>query len=158
MSDSIFFDTNIIIYLYSVDEPEKQYRSQALIDSHEGIISMQVLNEFSNTLRKKFKFEYDTIDSAIKELSENFTIVTQSMGTISSAFNIAKRYGYSFYDCLIIATALEHDCKNLYSEDLQNNQVVEDTLTIINPFVWVQLRKGRSASWNLGPFVRKAHN
>ena len=72
MSDSIFFDTNIIIYLYSADEPEKRRRSQALLDARDGIISMQVLNEFSNTLRKKFKFEYDAIDSAIKELSSNF--------------------------------------------------------------------------------------
>ena len=135
MSDSIFFDTNIIIYLYSADEPEKRRRSQALLDARDGIISMQVLNEFSNTLRKKFKFEYDAIDSAIKELSSNFIVVTQNLRTIFSAFNVGKRYGYSYYDSLIISTARENDCAILYSEDLQHGQVIEDTLTIINPFV-----------------------
>lgn len=135
MSDSVFFDTNIVISLYSEDEPEKQLRSQALFDSHDGMISMQVLNEFSNTLRRKFKFDYDAIDSAIKELSASFTIVPQNMGTIFSAFSIGKRYGYSYYDSLIIATARENGCTVLYSEDLQHGQVIEDTLKITNPFV-----------------------
>jgi len=135
MSDSVFFDTNILIYLYSGDEPEKQRRSQALVDSHDGIISMQVLNEFSNTLRKKFKFEYDAIDSAVKELSAGFTVVTQNLQTIFSAFSIGKRYGYSYYDSLIIATARENGCKVLYSEDMQHGQVIDDMLTLNNPFL-----------------------
>lgn len=134
MSDSVFFDTNTLIYLYSEDEPEKQRRSRKLIDDHSGIISMQVLNEFSSTLRKKFKFEYDVINSAIKELSASFTIVTQNLQTIFSAFDIGNRYGYSYYDCLIIATALEYGCSILYSEDFQNNQIIDDLLTIRNPF------------------------
>jgi predicted nucleic acid-binding protein len=135
MSDSVFVDTNVVIYLYSADESEKRRRSQELIDSHDSIVSMQVLNEFSNILRKKFKFEYDVIDSAIKELFTNFTVVAQNLQTIFSAFSIGKRYGYSYYDSLIIATALEHDCKILYSEDLQHDQIIEDTLRIVNPFV-----------------------
>ncbi len=95
---------------------------------------MQVLNEFSSTLRKKFKFEYDIIDSAVKELSAGFTVVPQNLQTIFSAFSIGNRYGYSYYDSLIVATAREKGCKVLYSEDLQHGQVIEDTLTIINPF------------------------
>jgi len=43
-------------------------------------------------------------------------------------------YKFQFYDCLIIATALENNCTILYSEDMQHNQLIEDKLTILNPF------------------------
>lgn len=46
---------------------------------------------------------------------------------------IQSRYLYSFYDSLIIAAALEAGCGNLYSEDLQDRQRIEQ-LTIVNPF------------------------
>ncbi len=134
MSDSVFIDTNILLYLYSEDEAEKRRRSNELIDSHKGIISLQVVNEFSNTLRRKFKFEYDVINSAIKELSDSFIIVPQNLRTIFSALRIGKRYGYSYYDSLIIATAIENGCATLYSEDCQHGQVIDGALEIINPY------------------------
>jgi predicted nucleic acid-binding protein len=36
---------------------------------------------------------------------------------------------------LFIAAALPADCKILYTEDLQHEQVIESTLTIQNPFL-----------------------
>ena len=54
--------------------------------------------------------------------------------TLLRACQIAGRYGFSLYDSLIIAAALESNCKVLYSEDLQNGQVIEGALTIKNPF------------------------
>jgi predicted nucleic acid-binding protein len=51
------------------------------------------------------------------------------------ACNIAEGYGYSFYDSLIIAAALECDCTILYSEDMANKQTIHGKLTIIDPFI-----------------------
>jgi predicted nucleic acid-binding protein len=75
----------------------------------------------SNVLNKKFNANYDTIKSN-----------TQS--TIFLACDIAKRYGYSYYDSLIIASTLECNCSVLYSEDMQHGQIIENSLKIINPF------------------------
>ena len=43
------------------------------------------------------------------------------------------QFGFSFYDSLIVAAALEAGCSRLYSEDLHHGQQVE-RLTIQNPF------------------------
>jgi predicted nucleic acid-binding protein len=135
MSDRVFIDTNILIYLYSEDEPEKRRKSIELLDANSPVISTQVINEFVNTLRRKFSFEYDAIYGAIQELAGIFTVIPQSMETIVSAIQMAKRYGYSYFDSLIIASALESNCEILYTEDLQHSQLIEDRLTITNPFV-----------------------
>ena len=47
---------------------------------------------------------------------------------------LAERYGYRIYDSMIIAAALIADCDTLWSEDLQHGQLINDTLTIRNPF------------------------
>jgi predicted nucleic acid-binding protein len=50
------------------------------------------------------------------------------------ALNLAERYQYSYFDSLILASALEAGCQILYSEDLQDGQRIENQLMIINPF------------------------
>ena len=44
-----------------------------------------------------------------------------------------ERAKYAFYDCLIIAGAKRAGAETLYTEDLQDGQVL-DGLTIVNPF------------------------
>ena len=51
------------------------------------------------------------------------------------AYDIKKRYKFSWWDSLIVSTALENDCNTLLSEDLQHNQLIEGRLRVINPFV-----------------------
>jgi predicted nucleic acid-binding protein len=55
--------------------------------------------------------------------------------TIHAALDIRERYGFSWYDNLIVAVALEAGCDTLYSEDMQNNQEINGRLRIVNPFV-----------------------
>ena len=54
--------------------------------------------------------------------------------TIKYSWKIRRKYSYSYWDSLIIASALENNCKALYTEDIQDGQIIEDKLTIINPF------------------------
>jgi len=56
------------------------------------------------------------------------------MQTIKQAWKIGNKYGYAYYDSLIIASALENDCTILYSEDLHHGQIIEERLSIMNPF------------------------
>ncbi len=134
MSGSVFFDTNIIIYAYSEDEPTKQTISNTLIgEFSDAIISTQVINELSNTLFRKFKLSAQEIRKSILELSSYFSIVSFSTETQLYAIEIKEKYQLQYYDALIIATALETNCDILFSEDMQHNQTIK-SLQIINPY------------------------
>jgi predicted nucleic acid-binding protein len=59
--------------------------------------------------------------------------VPVTVETHERAMHVAERYGYSIFDSLIIAAALHAGARTLYSEDMQDGQVIEG-LTIRNPF------------------------
>ena len=142
MSGNVFFDTNVLIYLYSIDEPEKQQAALKIIEQSENRwISTQVLSELSNTLRKKFKLEYDTIANVLIEIQSSFQIITVQSSTIEHALHLAQTYRYSYYDSLILAASLEINCQFLYSEDMQHQQVIDQNLTIVNPFKTIEHQK-----------------
>ena len=128
MPDKVFLDTNVLIYAYSEDEPNKRQRAIDCVRSAEAWISTQVLNETINVLKRKFSLSYSQIREAVQELSEGFPIVLVSVNTIEMALNLAERYQYSYFD------SLEAGCQILYSEDLQDGQRIENQLTIVNPF------------------------
>jgi predicted nucleic acid-binding protein len=135
MPDKIFLDTNIIIYGYSQDEPDKQKLALDCARSGVAWISTQVINETVNTLKRKFSLDYTQIGTVVNELNQNFHVAIVSIQTIQSALAIAERYQYSYFDSLILASALEAGCDRLYSEDLHDGQQIDNQLTIVNPFI-----------------------
>lgn len=134
MNDKYFVDTNVLIYCYTVTEPDKQTKARQIVAPSGRVLSTQVLQEMANTLRRKFKKDWQEVDATLYEVSSQFIVYQNSANTISRAIRIADRYGYSFYDSLIIAAAIEANCSVLYSEDMQNGQVIDDVLTIRRPF------------------------
>jgi len=135
MRDKVFLDTNIVIYSYSEDEVEKFEIANRLLEEYENqiIISTQVINELSNTLFRKFRLNAEEVEAVVLELNNNFPIVNFTLQTQLKAIEIKERYQLQFYDSLILATALENGCNIVYSEDMQNGQVIDNRLTIINP-------------------------
>ena len=136
MRDKVFLDTNIIIYAYSDDEPQKQEIANNILEEYECQISIstQVINELSNNLFRKFKLNAKAVEAVVLELNDNFPIVDFNLQTQLKAIKIKERYKLQFYDSMILATALENGCNIIYSEDMQNGQIIENQLTIINPF------------------------
>ncbi len=104
MPDKVFIDTNVLIYGYSEDEPDKRQQAIDCVRSGEAWISTQVLNETINVLKRKFSLSYSQIREAVQELSEGFPIVLVSVNTIEMALNLAERYQYSYFDSLIITS------------------------------------------------------
>jgi predicted nucleic acid-binding protein len=98
-------------------------------------ISTQVLNETINTLRRKFKLDYAQIGAVVEELTQQLQVAIVSTATIQNAVAIAERYQYSYFDSLMIASALEMECDYLYSEDLQAGQNINNQLKLVNPFL-----------------------
>lgn len=113
MSDKVFLDTNILIYGYSQDESDKQQRAVTCTQSGNVWISTQVLNETINVLRRKFSLEYSQISNVVQEFNESFKITVVSLTTIEMALKLAERYQYSYFDSLIVASALEVGCNIL---------------------------------------------
>lgn len=134
MNDNCFIDTNILVYCYTDDEPIKQQKALDIANGFDTFISTQVLTELSNTLKRKFTLDWPSVEKVICEVSSDFNVFVNKPDTIERACQIADKYQYYFYDSLIISAALSCNCKTLYSEDMQDGQVIENSLTIINPF------------------------
>lgn len=140
MRDRYFLDTNIFVYSFDSSFPDKQEIAiriikDGLIADHSSI-SYQVVQEFINVSTKKFASPLTHEDCLIYCTKVLFPLcaVYSSQQLFTNALDIARRWKFSFYGSLIIASAIGADCTILYSEDFQHNQKIQD-LTIINPFI-----------------------
>ncbi|OAI08986.1 nucleic-acid-binding protein [Methylomonas methanica] len=128
-----FVDTNVIIYCVSDDEG-KRGKALTLLATR-PVLSAQVLNETAHIMRRKLRFEPAEVSAVILKLIQECHVAPLTADTTLSALSIAERYKFSIYDSLIIAAALNAGCMTLYSEDMQHMQIIENQLTIINPFL-----------------------
>lgn len=133
MSDRVFFDSNILVYAHTDINDSKQSTAQQLITQHLSYISSQVIQELANTLNRKFKHPWKDVERVLANSIKNNNLFINNEKTILEACGLADRYKFSFYDSLILSAALE--CELLFSEDLNNGQLIENKLKIVNPFV-----------------------
>jgi predicted nucleic acid-binding protein len=138
MNGRTFFDTNVLVYRFDADEPLKQSRARDLLDT-EGrrgtlVLSAQVLQEFYVSVTRKLKKPLSGQDAweATRHLMV-FHVVQVDIELISRAVSFSQAHQVSFWDALVIQTALQAGCRRLLSEDLQDGRVI-DHLEIINPF------------------------
>jgi predicted nucleic acid-binding protein len=135
MPDKVFLDSNIIIYAYSIDEPKKQNIVKDLLNAHETIIiSTQTINEFVTVTTRKKILNTMQVSAVVDELFSVFLVETINQNVIQKAIALAKKYRYSYFDCLMLASAHTSGCSTLYSEDMHHSHIVENSLKIINPF------------------------
>lgn len=138
MKDRVFVDTNIYIYFLLVDKEnsEKKQKAQSLIKqfyNKEIIISVQVLHEIYNTLFKKYKIDDNIIRQKLNLILSKTILADTNLNTLEKCWEFRAKYNYSYWDSLIIASAIQADCSILYTEDLHDNQQIEKQLRIINP-------------------------
>jgi predicted nucleic acid-binding protein len=148
MKDKVFFDTNTLIYilegkdaasggLLSAAEMESNRKGDItlrLLESGDIFVGVQVFNELCNVaLRNKFNWAktrvmLSTLEALCTEVVP-LTLAVHKRGVV-----LHDRYGFQFHDCLMLAAALEARCLTFYSEDMQDGQVIESTMTVKNPF------------------------
>ena len=132
MNDKPFFDTNVILYAFRQDDARGQVAETLLAAG--GSLSVQVLNEFVAVARRKLHKSWEEVRRALYILGIFCPEpVPLTVETHERAVYIAERYGYSIFDSLIIAAALQAGARTLCSEDMQDGQAI-DGLTIRNPF------------------------
>ncbi len=134
MKDRVFLDTNVLLYSYSSEEDKNQIAKKLLNNYKDIYISKQVVNETINIFIKKFKIDFNTIIEVVNELENELIILDFDTKTQILALRLKKKYNLQYYDSLIVATALENSCNIIFSEDMQNNLLIEKKLKIINPF------------------------
>ncbi|HHD63301.1 MAG TPA: PIN domain-containing protein [Desulfobulbaceae bacterium] len=139
MQGKFFLDTNIFVYSFDDTAKDKQQQARELIKeglkSGNGHISFQVIQEFFNVATKKFAVPMPLLSSKeyLDKVFMQLEVVYPDGEYVKIGLDIAATTGYSFYDSLIISTALKADCETLYTEDLQNGQKIRN-LTLVNPF------------------------
>lgn len=135
--DRVFIDSNILLYSRDIALSAKADISNAWLreTAWRGVacVNLQVLNEVTQVmLRKRQDLTHDEVFAAVDELSFLGSSPV-AISSVHAARKIRAETGYSWWDCLLLACALELACKYFLSEDLQDGRDIEG-LTIVNPF------------------------
>jgi predicted nucleic acid-binding protein len=133
----IFVDTNVFFYARDDRAPQKQQQCidwlGELASRQQGRANLQVVNEFTNVaLRRMPHLPAKDIFSKADSIAIWGTSVL-SLETVQTARSLCERTRYSWWDCLLLASALELGCSHFLSEDLQDGQRIEG-MTIVDPF------------------------
>lgn len=135
-----FWDTNLWVYLFTVSTDPRDVAKQSkllslLADAPDIAISAQVVNELTNVLLQKFGYEAGHVLKIVDQIGQAVVVHTLTLDTSKKAIGIRQKLQLSWFDALIVSSALDAECAVLLSEDMQHGFIVEDKLTILNPFV-----------------------
>lgn len=139
MSDkefNCFIDSNIWLYAF-INNSEEEHKSEIaknIIAANNITISTQVINEVSVNLIKKAKFSESDIQELVQDFYFNYRVIDIDSTILINASKLRQNYCFSYWDSLIVASALKASAKILYSEDMQNGLIVDKSLTVVNPF------------------------
>lgn len=132
-----FFDTNVLVYAAVRQDERKSATAQELIRhalevNHDGVISVQVVTEFTNVMLNRFKMSAKAVDEWVSQFYP--LLATEvTMDAVRNAMCIKEEYGIQYYDALIIATAEKLGCTEIVSEDL-NDGLLYHGMAVVNPF------------------------
>lgn len=133
MNDSVFFDTNVVVYAFGTTDP-RSVRAKALL-AEGGVISVQVLNEFIYVARRRLGMAWPEVREAVHAIRTVCgPVMALTVAMHEAAAAMAERDGVPIYDAMIVAAAVSAKCEILYSEDMHNGRVFPGGLTIRNPF------------------------
>lgn len=127
-----FLDSNVLIYAAS-DDARAAIAQDAVRDG--GVTSVQVLNEFANVAMRKQNRKPPEVRFASEQFRALLEVLPLTLELHDAALHVHQRYGYSFPDALLIATALHGGCTRLLTENLHHDQVIDGQLKIVNPFL-----------------------
>jgi predicted nucleic acid-binding protein len=139
---SVFVGTNLLFYIRDTRDTARSAIAirwlRALARAERGRSNLQVMNELTNVLLKR---RPDLTAGEIFALVDEVKFLGTdpiSLQTVSLSRNLRARYHYSWWDCLLLAAALELGCTHFLSEDMQDGQrislMADQSLTLVDPF------------------------
>ena len=136
-NSKVFFDSNVLIYVVDDRDSVKQKKAIEIItksiDSENGTISTQSLQEFYNATTKKLLCTPEKAKEYAKNFASSFDVQQISPDMIFNAIDISTANKISFWDSLIVSAAQDSGCVIVYSEDLNDGQIING-VKILNPF------------------------
>ena len=135
MSDKFFVDSNIWLYAFMDSTSSKHEKALQLLDNNEIVLSTQVVNEVCANLLRKASYTEPEIQQTIENFQARYSILIVTTDIIRQASVLRTSYRLSYWDSVVIATAMSAKCTIVYSEDMQNGQRIGNLLTIKNPFI-----------------------
>ena len=133
----VFLDTNVLVYAALEQDLRKQGIAAVILEHAReeavGVISLQVLQEFANTLFRKSDYSPAQIRDIVRRFHNTYPCVSDSYEIQIRAIDIKAKYGLQFYDAIMLATAKAAGCDTVYSEDMGDG-VVYDGITVKDPF------------------------
>ncbi|MDQ6436730.1 PIN domain-containing protein [Mesorhizobium sp. LHD-90] len=136
MSARTFVDSNVFLYAAEKRDIEKSEQAglwlRHLLASGTGVANLQVMNEITNVLIKRGRMEPETVFTIVDGFSA-FGMSSINVETIAAARLLHFQFGYSWWDCVLLASAIEMQCRYFLSEDMQDGHQIHG-LTIISPF------------------------
>ncbi|MFT9095517.1 MAG: PIN domain-containing protein [Gluconobacter cerinus] len=130
----VLLDTNILLYACIDQDVEKMQIAEDILRHTDCHISVQSLNEMTNTLRRKTKLSLDDIGELIADIRSLTSIHNLTTGIYTRGWAIVRRYGLQTYDSMILACAIENGLETVLSEDMQDGLSIFDMTMIRNPF------------------------
>ena len=134
-----FFDTNVLVYMFDEDSPKKKPRAQALFEQEtaagRAVLSTQVLQEFYVVVTRKLTIPLasEVAEEVVRNLAA-FPVMQIDAPLVLAAIGRSRLLTVSFWDALVVETAITSGAVRLLTEDLQHGQVI-DGMRIENPFL-----------------------
>ena len=134
----LFLDANLLIYLRDSSSPAKQRAAQAWfrdMAAHgiDPLVSWQTLREYYNVVTRKTHVRRSRIAARRDVAAYREWLAPDPYDDFPEAWRIEETFGFSFYDSLMVASAIKAGATHLLTEDLQHDQLV-DNLRVTNPF------------------------
>ena len=137
MSGDTFIDSNVWLYAF-VTNPGEEMKNQiarTLIEqSSPCVISSQVVVEVCNNLLRKAGMAEDELIPIIEDFYQRYQVRDTGLDCHRTASRLRSAHKFSYWDSLIVASALDAGCSTLYTEDMQHGQMIDARLRILNPF------------------------
>ena len=133
-----FLDTNVLLYCVDDRVPARRDRAQQWVTAcwtrRCGRTSAQVLEEFYANARRRFPTAISAGDArAVVRRYQHWNPWQNDPATLETAWAIESRYGFGWWDALVVAAAQQQGCRYVVSEALQHGLQV-DSVQILNPF------------------------
>ncbi|WP_376692062.1 PIN domain-containing protein [Wenzhouxiangella sp. EGI_FJ10409] len=139
MTATYFVDTNVFVYARDCSEPAKHSRAREWVEhlwtTGTGRLSTQVIKEYYQVVTRRLDpgLPREEARADIRDML-TWRPVDVSAQVLEQAWSIEDRYGFSWWDSMIVAAACHLRCDYLLSEDLQSGQEV-DGVVVVDPFL-----------------------
>ena len=135
MTDKILIDTNILVYAFVSADLVKHEKTKDFLNgliNKEVYISTQVLSEIYSALKKN-GVSNDDAKYYVEYCIAKYNVLSVTLDEIKTCLMIRDKCNYSYWDCLILATAINNACTLVYSEDMQDRHILYAGMEISNP-------------------------